>query len=62
MGDYVTEAIIDTGSEFSLIKQGTTELMGMEINATKHVPPFQGVTGKKFRVLGSVIANVRVGN
>ncbi len=62
IGDYVTEAIIDTGSEFTLIKQETAELMRMEVNATKHVPPLQGVTGKKLRVLGSVIANVRVGD
>ncbi len=34
----------------------------MEVNATKHVPALQGVTGKKLRVLGSVIANVRVGD
>ncbi len=62
IGDYVAEAMIDTGSEFTLIKQGTTELMGMEVITTKHVPPLQGVTGKKLRVLGSVIANVRVGD
>ncbi len=62
IGDYLAEAIVDTGSEFTLIKQGTTELMRMEVNATKHVPPLQGVTGKKLRVLGSVIANVRVGD
>ncbi len=62
IGDYVTEAMIDTGSEFTLIKQGATELMRMEVNATKHVPQLQGVTGKKLRVSGSVIANVRVGD
>ncbi len=50
IGNYVVEAMIDTGSEFTLIKQGTTELMGMEVNATKHVPPLQGVTGKKVKV------------
>ncbi len=52
IGDYVTEAMIDTGSKFTLIKQGTTELMGIEINNTKHVPPLQGVTGKvkSFRI------------
>ncbi len=60
--DYVAEAMIDTGSEFTLIKLGTTELMGMEVGTTKHVPPLQGLTGKKLRVLGSVIANVRVGD
>ncbi len=62
IGDYITEAIIDTGSEFTSIKQGTAELMRMEVNATKHVPPLQGVTGKKLRVLGPVIANVRIGD
>ncbi len=62
IGDYVAEAMVDTGSKFTLIRQGTTELMRMEVNATKHVPPLQGVTGKKLRVLGSVIANVRVGD
>ncbi len=62
IGDYVTEAIIDTGSEFTLIKQETAELMRLEVNATKHVPPLQGVTGQKLRVLGSVIPNVRVGD
>ncbi len=51
IGDYVTEAVIDTGSEFTLIKQGTAELMRFEVNATKHVPPLQGVTEKKLRVL-----------
>ncbi len=61
IGDYVTEAVIDTGSEFTLIKQGTEELMGMEVNTTKDIPPLQGVTVKKLRILGSINANVRVG-
>ncbi len=61
IGDYVTEAVIDTGSEFTLIKQGTAKLMGMEVNTTKHIPPLQGVTGKKLRILGSINANMRVG-
>ncbi len=49
IGEYVIEAMIDTGSEFTLIKQGTAELMGMEVNTTKHIPPLQGVTGKKVK-------------
>ncbi len=60
IGDYVTEAVIDTGSEFTLIKQATAELMRMEVNAIKHVPPLQWVTGKKLRVLGQVFASVRI--
>ncbi len=59
--DYVIEAMIDTGSEFTLLKQGTVELMGMEVNTTKHIPQLQGVTWKKLRILGSIHANVRVG-
>ncbi len=61
IGDYVIEAMVDTGSEFTLIKQGSAELMGMEVNTTTHIPPLQGVTGKKLRILGSINANVRAG-
>ncbi len=61
IGNYVVEAIIDTGSELTFIKQGTAELMGMKVNTSKHIPPLQGVTGKKLRILGSIHANVRIG-
>ncbi len=54
--------MIDTGSECTLIKQGTAELMGMKVDTTKHIPTLQGVTGKKLRILGSIYASVRIGS
>ncbi len=62
IGNYVVEAMIDTGSEYTLVKQQTTQTMGIPVNTTKHVPPLQGITGKKLRILGSIDAEVRIGD
>ncbi len=59
IGNYVVEAVIDTGSEYTLVKQQTTETMGIPVSTTNHVPPLQGVTGKKLRILGSIVSKDR---
>ncbi len=62
IGDHVVEAMIDTGSECTLIKQRTAAHMGMEVNTTKNIPPLQGVTGRSLRILGSIHTSMRVGS
>ncbi len=61
VGNHVIEAMLDTGSEWTLIRQGTAAFMGMLVNTTRNIPPLQGVTGKKLRILGSINTSIRIG-
>ncbi len=48
----VVTVLLDTGSEYSLIKESAAEKKGITISPPKNVTPLQGVTGKKMRILG----------
>ncbi len=56
------ETMLDTGSEYTLIRQGSVDYMGVKVDTTKDVPPLQGVTGRKLRVLRSICTTVRIGS
>ncbi len=56
------ESMLDTGSEYILIRVGTVDYMGVKVDTTKDVPPLQGVTGRRLRVLGSICATLRIGS
>ncbi len=56
------ESMLDTDSEYTLIRQGTVDYMGIKVDTTKDVPPLQGVTGRRLRVLGSTCATLRIGS
>lgn len=60
IGNHVLESMIDTGSEYTLIKENTTDYMGAKVVPTKNIPPLQGVTGKKLRVLGLIHTEVKI--
>ncbi len=62
VGNHVIETMLDTGSEYTLIRQGAVDYMGIKVNTTKDVPPLQGVTGRKLRVLGSIYTTMRIGS
>ncbi len=62
VGNHVIETMLDKVSEYTLIRQGAVDDMGVKVNTTKDVPPLQGVTGRKLRVLGSIYTTVRIGS
>lgn len=53
---------MDTGSEFTLIKEATVTKLGSEINQRRNLPNLQGVTGSPLRILGMVLLEIVVGN
>lgn len=53
--------LLDTGNEYSLIRESAAKGIRITINPPKNVSPLQGVTGKKLRVLGVRITNIRIG-
>lgn len=44
--------MLDTGSDVSLLKISTAKELGVEIKTSAKIPPLQGITGRKVRVLG----------
>ena len=56
------EAIIDTGSEVSLIQQGVVRELGLDCNLGKNIPQLYGISGQKLRVLGHTTTTIMVGN
>ncbi len=58
--NHMIESMLGTGSEYTLIRQGTVDYMGIKVNTTKDVPSLQGVTGRRLRVLGSICVTLRL--
>ena len=44
--------MLDTGSDVSLLKISVAKELGVEIKHNTKIPPLQGITGRKIRVLG----------
>ena len=49
---HVLDVMLDTGSNVSLLKLSAAEELGLEIKHNSRIPPLQGITGHKLRVLG----------
>lgn len=61
VNNHVIDVLLDTGSEYSFIKESDTQTDGLTISPLKNISPLQGATGKQLRVLGVTQANLRVG-
>ena len=57
----MVKCLVDTGSDYSLIKREAVVQIEEKIQPAKNVPPLQGVTGRRLRILGMVRTVVRVG-
>ncbi len=44
------------------MKHSTAVFMNAEIQATRDIPPLQGVTGRKLRLLGLIYTSLRIGD
>ncbi len=44
--------MLDTGSDVSLLKISTAREMGVEVKSSSKIPPLQGISGRRIRVLG----------
>ncbi len=56
------EAIVDTGSSYTLIKESAAKRIGGEIDLRRNPPRLQGVTGAPLRILGMWRADIGIGN
>ena len=54
------EAVLDTGSEVSLIKEGVVRQLDLTQRNSRDIPQLHGVSGRKLRVLGSVNTTITV--
>ncbi len=57
----VVQALVDTGSGHTLIRQATALRLGGEINERRTPLNLQGVTGDPLRLLGRVLLEIGVG-
>ncbi len=58
----VLRAIVDTGSERTLIRRSAVDRIEGEINHRKNPPNLQGVTGDPLRLLGMTWTEIGVGD
>ena len=56
------EALLDTGSEVSLIKESIVTQLQLEKKIGKDIPQLHGISGRKLRVLGHTNTTLTVGN
>lgn len=56
------EALLDTGSEVSLIKENVASHLQLEKKIGKDIPQLHGISGQKLRVLGHTHTTLTVGN
>ena len=61
VNNHVVEVLLDTGSEYSLIKRSAALFIGAKNEHPKYIPQLIGITGKKLRVLGVIHTMIRVG-
>ena len=54
-------AILNTGSEITLIKKSTVSRLNFDINQKQTVPILVGVTGSPLRLLGAVRVTIAIG-
>ena len=50
--------MLDTGSDVSLLKLRAAKELGLEIKHSSRIPPLQGITGRKIRVLGQASVTI----
>ena len=54
-------ALIDTGSEITLLKYSTLSKLRVNLNTRRTLPNVKGVPGTSLRILGSAKLNISVG-
>ena len=54
-------ALIDTGSEFTLVRRSVIEELGLPLLHSKTIPPLLGITGTSLTILGTATLTVAVG-
>ena len=54
-------SVVDTGSNYTLIRKAAAEKLGCEIEANRRFPCLQGVTGSPLRILGGVFLEIGIG-
>ena len=59
---HVLEVMLDTGSDVSLLKSSIAKELGLEIKHSSRIPPLQGITGRKIRVLGQAKITISSGS
>lgn len=57
----VVQALVDTGSGYTLVHHATALRLGAEINERRTPPKLQGVTGSPLRILGMVCLEIGIG-
>ena len=62
VNNHMVDALLDTGSDCSLIKESAAKFINVNIHSAKSVPPLQGVAGQKLRVLGQIHTEIRMGD
>ena len=56
------KALVDTGSNYTLLTEKTTKRIGGVVNTRRNPPRLQGVTGSPLRILGMVNTEINIGN
>ena len=62
INERLRQAIIDTGSSHTLIREKAAKDMNLQFNQNRNVPVLQGVTGSPLRILGMVKVVIEAGN
>ena len=57
----VVSALIDTGSDVTLLTQSAVSRLKLTINTRQTIPQLRGVTGKPLRILGAVRPTISIG-
>ena len=58
----LAEAVVDTGSSYTLVKESAVKRLGGEVNARRNPPRLHGVTGSPLRIVGMWHAEVGIGD
>ena len=62
VNDKICTAMLDTGSNVTLIRKYTVNRLGLEVNESKYLSSLTGVTSQPLRVLGMVKLEVHIGD
>ena len=62
MNNKICEALLDTGSEYTLIKASAARRLEVQLNERHNPPRLHGVTGSPLRILGMAKASFKVGD
>ena len=54
-------ALVDTGSQITLIKEAAATRLGCEIKTKQRLPSLRGVTGSPIRILGTALVEIGIG-